>query len=284
MSIQHEPLSTEDFHAAQNIDITDKMILQDKSTIFTISVSIGKFIVEGIAEFGQMMEFLAKGLLAKPKISVVVEQLTIIGVRSIPIVLLASVFTGFIATWQVHYLAQDLIGLQYLGTMVVKVVLSELGPTLIGLVLAGRIGAKVAAEVGTMRVTEQLDALTCLSLNPIKYIISPRIIAAFIMTPAMFIYGSLAAIVSSQMIATLAFELHPGTFYNSMRLMFDMNDVYMGLVKSFVFGGITGLTGCYYGFTTTGGAAGVGASTRNAVVSASVMILAANLMISQVMM
>jgi phospholipid/cholesterol/gamma-HCH transport system permease protein len=184
----------------------------------------------------------------------------------------------------VQYLAKDLVGLQYLGMMVLKVVMSELGPTLIGLVLAGRIGAKVAAEVGTMKITEQLDAMTCLSLNPMKYIVAPRIIAAFIMTPALFIYGSCAAILASQLIATIAFDLHPGTFYNSMKLMFNINDIYMGLVKSFVFGGITGLTGCYYGYFTEGGAAGVGASTRNAVVSASVMILAANLMISGVMM
>ena len=267
-----------------NTDLIEKMIISKESFTDTLAVSIGKFIIEGIAEFGDMMMFLAKGFFAKPKISTIFEQFTLIGVRSIPIVLLASVFTGFIATWQVHYLAKDMIGLQYLGMMVLKVVMSELGPTLIGLVLAGRIGAKVAAEVGTMRVTEQLDALTCLSLDPIKYIISPRIISAFVMTPAMFVFGSIAAIASSQFIATLAFGLHPGTFYNSMRLMFNINDVYMGLVKSFIFGGITGLTGCYYGYTTTGGAAGVGASTRNAVVSASVMILAANLMISQVMM
>jgi phospholipid/cholesterol/gamma-HCH transport system permease protein len=100
----------------------------------------------------------------------------------------------------------------------------------------------------------------------------------------MLVFGSFAAIFASQMIATVAFDLHPGTFYNSMRLMFNINDIYMGLVKSFIFGGITGITGCYYGYFTTGGAAGVGSSTRNAVVSASVMILVANLLVSKVMM
>ncbi|MDR0304609.1 MAG: ABC transporter permease [Chitinispirillales bacterium] len=284
MKNDENKLNTEEFLSMRNNDIVQVMLIEKESFFNTLAVSVGKFIMEGISEFGQMMKFLAQGLLAKPKISSVSQQLMLVGVRSIPIVLLASVFTGFIATWQVHYLAKDMIGLQYLGMMVLKVVLSELGPTLIGLVLAGRIGAKVAAEIGTMKVTEQLDALTCLSLNPIKYIISPRIISAFLMTPAMFVYGSIAAIVASQILATVAFGLNVGTFYNSMRLMFNINDVYIGLVKSFVFGGITGLTGCYYGYTTTGGAVGVGASTRNAVVSASVMILAANLMISQVMM
>lgn len=266
------------------MDVSQQVSENEIKSFDAFAISVGKFICDGISEFGQMMSFLWAAFCAKPKLSGISEQMMSIGVRSIPIVLLASVFTGFIATWQVHYLAKDMIGLQYLGMMVLKVTLSELGPTLIGLVLAGRIGAKVAAEVGTMRVTEQLDAMTCLSLDPMKYIVSPRIIAAFIMTPIMFAYGVITAIISAQLIATLAFELHPGTFYNSMKLMFNMNDVYMGFVKSFVNGGITGLTGCFYGFMTTGGAAGVGASTRNAVVSASVMILAANLMISNAMM
>jgi len=258
--------------------------IKDIRTFDAFILSVGRFIVDGIAEFGQMMAFLRKSLFAKPKLSSIFEQFNLIGLQSIPICLLASIFTGFIATWQVKALAQDFIGLQYLGMIVLKVVTSELGPTLVGLVLAGRIGAKVAAEVGTMRVTEQLDALVCLSLDPLKYVIAPRIIAAFLMTPVMFVFGSIAAIVASQLIASAVFDLHPGTFYNSMRLMFNINDIYMGLVKSFIFGGITGITGCYYGYFTTGGAAGVGASTRNAVVSASVMILVANLLVSKVMM
>jgi len=207
-----------------------------------------------------------------------------LGVYSLPIVLLASIFTGFIAAWQVYYRAGDVVSLNYLGFVVLKVVLSELGPTLIGLVLAGRVGAKLAAEVGTMRVNEQIDAMLCLSLNPINYIISPRVITGFVMTPMLFIFGSVAAIVSAQVLATLALNLHPYTFYNSMHIMFSMDNVYMGLVKSIVFGGLTALSGCYFGFYTTGGAVGVGASTRRAVVAASILILISNLIISQLMM
>lgn len=221
---------------------------------------------------------------SRPRLHIVLEQFMQIGIYSIPIVLLASIFTGFIATWQVYYLAGDVVSLNYLGFIVLKVVLSELGPTLIGLVLAGRVGAKLAAEVGTMRVNEQIDAMLCLSLNPINYIISPRVIAGFVMTPVLFIFGSLAAIVSSQVLATLALNLHPYTYYNSMHLMFKMDDVYMGLIKSITFGGLTALSGCYFGFYTTGGAVGVGASTRRAVVAASILILISNLLISQLMM
>ncbi len=221
---------------------------------------------------------------SRPRYHIVVDQLLIIGVASLPIVLLASIFTGFIATWQVYYLAGDVVGLDLLGYAVLNVVLTELGPTLIGLVLAGRIGAKVAAEVGTMRVNEQLDAMTCLSLNPIDYIVAPRVIAGFTMVPVLFIFGSLAAIISAQILATLALSLPATTFYDSMHMMFSMNGVYMGFIKSFTFGGITALCGCFFGYYTTGGAVGVGASTRQAVVAASILILIANLIISKLMM
>ncbi len=255
-----------------------------KAKMDAVALLFGNAILKGFSDVGGMGRFLFHALISRPKISNVLEQMMGLGVSSMPIVLLAAVFTGFIATWQVKYLAGDLMGLQYLGMMVIKVVFSELGPTLIGLMLAGRIGAKVAAEVGTMRVTEQIDAMICLSLNPVKYFIAPRILAGFIMTPILFIYASLAAIVSAQLLATFALGLHAGTYYNSMKLMFYMNDLNMGLVKSFVFGGITAITGTYFGYYTTGGAVGVGSSTRNAVVSASILILIFNVLINQMMM
>jgi phospholipid/cholesterol/gamma-HCH transport system permease protein len=248
-----------------------------------VAIFFGAPIRNGISDFGAMIRFLITALTSRPKISSIFEQMMVIGIRSLPIVIMATVFTGFIATWQVKYIAGDMGGMQYLGAMVLKAVLTELGPTLIGLVLAGRIGAKVAAEVGTMRVTEQLDAMVCLSLDPIKYSVAPRIYAGFIITPILFIYGAIAAVLSSQMLAWLALDVSPGQYFNSMRLLFEMTDIYMGLIKSFVFGGISALTGCYYGFFTTGGANGVGMSTRNAVVSSSILILVANLFISMMM-
>lgn len=254
-----------------------------KKQLDSVAISLGSTFLTGMADFGGMMRFLAHSFLRLPKYSTLMQQMLVIGVFSLPIVVMASIFTGFIATWQVQYLAGDMMGLQYLGAMVLKVVLTELGPTLIGLVLAGRIGAKVAAEVGTMRVSEQVDAMVCLSLDPIKYIITPRIITGFVMTPILFIFGAVAAIISSQLLATLALGLQPGVFYNSMLIMYSDMDLWMGLTKSFTFGGITALTGCYYGYFTTGGAVGVGASTRNAVVSSSILILVANVFISKLM-
>jgi phospholipid/cholesterol/gamma-HCH transport system permease protein len=239
---------------------------------------------ESFEQLGSISIMFFNVVKARPKYHIVIEQLMQIGISSLPIVLLASIFTGFIATWFVKYLVGDVATMNYLGMMVLKVVLSELGPTLIGLVLAGRIGAKLAAEVGTMRVNEQIDAMVCLSLDPMDYIVAPRVWAGFIMSPVLFVFGSLAAILSSQVLATLALQLHPYTFYNSMHLLFNMDGVYMGLIKSFTFGGLTALSGCYFGYLTTGGAVGVGASTRKAVVAASILILIANLIISQMMM
>jgi phospholipid/cholesterol/gamma-HCH transport system permease protein len=195
-----------------------------------------------------------------------------------------SLFTGFIATWQVQYLTGGVVGLRYLGMIVGKVVFTELGPTLMSLMLAGRIGAKLAAEVGTMRVTEQVDALECLTLDPITYVVGPRVISGFVMVPVLFVFGSLTAVVSAQVLASVALGLPVATFYNGMRLLFRVNDVLIGLLKSFCFGGLTALCGCYFGFYTTGGAVGVGASTRKAVVASSILILIVNLIISQVMM
>lgn len=249
-----------------------------------MAIIFGSATRDSLELLGSISIMFLQVLRSKPRYHIIVEQLIQLGVASLPIVLLASIFTGFITTWQVYYLTGGVVTLNYLGTMVLRVVLSDLGPTLIGLVLAGRIGAKVAAEVGTMRVNEQIDAMTCLSLDPISYIIAPRVIAGFIMVPVLFIFGSLAAIISAQILATMALGLHANTFYNSMHLLFNMYNVYMGLLKSCVFGGTTAMCGCYFGYYTTGGAVGVGASTRKAVVSASILILISNLIISQLFM
>jgi phospholipid/cholesterol/gamma-HCH transport system permease protein len=245
--------------------------------------SFGNGLLEAFGRLGSFGILLYRSIFTKQHYGLVVEQMTLIGVKSLPIVFLASTFTGFIAAWQVKYLAGDVFGMRYLGTLVIRVVLTELGPTLIGLVLAGRIAAKLAAELGTMRVTEQIDAMICLSLDPIPYVVSPRILAGFTMVPVLFVFGCVAAILSAQILGTLALGVSPVTFYNSMKLLFSIRDVIIGLIKSCVFGGLIALSGCYFGFYTTGGAVGVGQAVRRAVVAASILILIFNLIISQLL-
>ena len=248
-----------------------------------IADSFGEGVRDSFERLGSMSMLLFQSLFAPQRYAFVIEQMVLIGVKSLPIVLLASTFTGFIATWQIKYLAGDVFGLRYLGTLVIRVVLTELGPTLIGLVLAGRIAAKLAAEVGTMRVTEQLDAMTCLALEPVRYIVAPRIIAGFVMVPVLFVFGCISAILSAQILGMLALGVPAVTFYNSMRLLFRVQDVIIGLFKSFTFGGLIALSGCYFGYYATGGAVGVGEAVRKAVVAASILILIFNLIISQLL-
>jgi len=254
-----------------------------KRALDDVAESFGAGARESFERIGSMSILLFKSMFRRQKYEFIMEQMVLIGVKSLPIVLLASMFTGFITTWQVKYLAGDIFGMRYLGTLVIRVVLTELGPTLIGLVLAGRIAAKVAAEVGTMKVTEQIDAMTCLSLDPVSYIISPRVIAGFIMVPVLFVIGCVAAILSAQILGTLALGVPVVTFYNSMKLLFEVRDVVIGLFKSFTFGGIIALSGCYFGYNTSGGAVGVGQAVRKAVVASSILILIFNLIISQLL-
>jgi phospholipid/cholesterol/gamma-HCH transport system permease protein len=214
----------------------------------------------------------------------VIEQMMRVGVGSMPIVFLMSVVTGFIVTWQVKYLVGDVIPLTYLGLAVGKATFTQMGPTFTALILAGRISAKLASELGTMKVTEQLDAMDCLSLDVFYYLFSPRIFAGFVMTTILFIYASTITILSAQLLATVAFGLSSYTFYNSMRYLFKVQDVVIMLVKGFVFGGVLSSVGCYYGYITSGGAVGVGESTKNAVVASSVLILFGDMVINHILM
>ena len=135
-----------------------------------------------------------------------------------------------------------------------------------------------------MKVTEQLDAMQCLSLDIHRYLFAPRLLAGFIMTTVLFIFSSFALIMSAELLAWLAFGLSPYTFLNGMRLLFKIQDLVIMLVKGFVYGGILSLVGCYYGYATTGGAVGVGRATKNAVVAASVLVLAVDVIINQILM
>ena len=247
------------------------------------SLAIEK-VYSSLSELGRFFRFVYQLFITLPYKRGVKEQVIYLGLGSLPIVVMAALLTGFIATWQVNYIAGDMGGMTLLGMMVMKVVFSELGPTLIGLVLAGRIGAKVSAEVGSMRVTEQIDAYTVLSLEPLRYIVTPRVYGALITMPILFIYGSLTAIVSSQVLATLVFGLPMSQFYSSMREGFDGYQIVIGFVKSSSFSLLTILISTYYGFYASGGAVGVGRATRSAVVVSTIAILIMNFFVSKVML
>jgi phospholipid/cholesterol/gamma-HCH transport system permease protein len=253
-----------------------------------IAVTFGAATRESVQQLGAIMRFFWHIIKAMPssfiRFHLIIEQMMRIGVHSLPVVLLISIFVGAIATWTANYLFAGAIPLIYLGSVVGKAVFTELGPVLTALVITGRVGAKLAAELGTMRVTEQLDAMVCLSLDPYCYLLAPRMVAGAVMVPMLTVFSAFFSIISAQFIAQIAFGLHPDAFYHGLKLLFKVEDVVICLTKAFVFGNIIALCGCYFGFFTKGGAVGVGESTKKAVVAAMVLILIANLIVVNILL
>ena len=253
-----------------------------------IALAFGTSARESLEQFGAISLFFLRSIRSLPatflKYHLITEQMLRIGVNSLFIVFLTSIFIGAVTVWQEKYLIGDIFPLTYVGTALGKALFTDLGPVLTALVLTGRIGAKLATEIGCMKVTEQIDAMICLSLDPYPYLLTPRILTGFLMTPFLMIFSFSFSILSAQMIAWVALGLNPETFYNGMRLMFRTHDVVIGIVKAFVFGGGIALTGCYYGYLTQGGAVGVGKATKNAVVAAATLILFSNVLINLILM
>jgi phospholipid/cholesterol/gamma-HCH transport system permease protein len=253
-----------------------------------IAITLGSATRESIQQVGAIANFFLQMVKVMPfsfkRYNLIVEQMMFVGIRSLPVVLLTSVFVGAVSAWQAKYLFAGAIPLNYLGMAVGKAVLTELGPVLAALVITGRVGAKLAAELGTMRVTEQLDAMVCLSLDPFPYLLTPRMIACAVMVPMLTIFSAFSAIISAQLLAQVAMGLHPSAFYHGLKMFFKIEDVTICMVKSFVFGCIIALSGCYFGYFTKGGAVGVGESTKKAVVAAMVLILIANLIVVKVLL
>ncbi len=213
-----------------------------------------------------------------------IEQMYVIGISSIPLVCLTSIFSGAVAAWQAAYQFADYVPLRYIGTAVGKSVMLEVGPVLTALVVSGRVGAAMTAELGTMAVTEQLDAMRCLNLNPFRYLLAPRLVAGMIMLPMLTVFSSLVAILGALGVVVLFKDLSPEIFFSGVRLFYSHLDLAVGLLKSFVFGIIISMFGCYYGYFSTHGAEGVGRATMAAVVASNVSVLIAGFLISSFML
>lgn len=200
------------------------------------------------------------------------RQLVDMGYYSLPVVGLTAIFTGMVLALQTH--TGFAIGAETaVATVVVLSVTRELGPVIAGLMVAGRIGAAIAAEIGTMRVTEQIDALSTLSTNPYKYLVVPRLIAGTIALPLLVFVADIIGVFGGFLVATYTLAYNPRGFIGQMWDTLSSDDVVSGLIKSAVFGFIVALMGCYHGYHSRGGAHGVGTATTYAVVSASIMIL-----------
>ena len=211
----------------------------------------------------------------------IVRQMIDIGYYSLPVVGLTTLFSGMVLALQsftgfARFSAEGAV-----ATVVVLSMTRELGPVLAGLMVAGRVGAAIAAEIGTMRVTEQIDALTTLATNPFKYLIAPRLIAGTLMLPVLVLIGDIIGVFGGYIVSIYKLGFNPATYIKSTWQFLEFEDVFSGLVKAAVFGFIVTLMGCYNGFNSRGGAQGVGAATTNAVVSASILILTFNYVITE---
>ncbi len=200
-------------------------------------------------------------------------QMMEIGVRSLPLVIFVGVFAGAVASVQTAYQLEGYISFNYLGAATSIAVFIELGPVLTALVAAGRVSASIAAEIGTMKVTEQLDALEALAIDPIRYLAMPRILAGFVMIPVLTVFADFVGLMGAYVVAYLNLGLAPEIFFGSVKEFFTVMNVMSGLIKAFVFGGVTAIIGCHVGFHTEGGAEGVGKATIQAFVLSSALIL-----------
>lgn len=239
--------------------------------------AIGRKTLGFFEEVGGVAILIKNILFALPKVfrsfHLTTEQMLSMGVNSLPLVLITSIFTGAVSSVQAAYQFSDYVPMRYLGTAVGKAVIIELGPVLTALVVAGRVGAGIAAELGTMRVTEQIDALETLALDPTRYLVVPRFVSGIIMLPVLTIFSDFVALLGGLGVAVFFLNVSSHTFLNGVKLFFHPIDLFGGLFKALVFGGTIAIIGCYQGFRTRGGAEGVGRSTTRAVVLSAVLIL-----------
>jgi phospholipid/cholesterol/gamma-HCH transport system permease protein len=206
----------------------------------------------------------------------IIRQVQEFGIRSLPVVFITSSFTGMVLALQTYAGFRRFSAESLIGSLVALSMTRELGPVLTGLIVAGRVGSAMAAELGTMRVTEQIDALTTLAVNPIKYLVVPRFVAGLIALPVLTMISDGLGILGGYLVATGLLGVNPTTYIDSSFRYLEFEDIFSGLFKSAFFGMIIGLIGCYKGFYTSGGAEGVGRATTSAVVVSMMLILIAN--------
>src|SRR6266481_1284022 len=251
-----------------------------------IFAAVGRVFLAFLAVTGRLALFTGEAVshALRPPIYwyLILQQILRIGFFSLPVVGLTAFFTGAVLCLQI-FIGGNRYGAEaVVPNIVVLGITRELGPVIAGLMVAGRVAAAIAAEIGTMRVTEQIDALTTLATNPIKYLVVPRLIAAVISMPVLVAIADSIGVFGGYVVSTQSLGFSGGIYLKNTVDFVTHQDVSSGLLKAAVFGFIIALMGCYNGFHSKGGAQGVGAATTNAVVSASILILAANYVLTSV--
>jgi phospholipid/cholesterol/gamma-HCH transport system permease protein len=251
-----------------------------------IFAAVGRVVLALFAVTGRLTTFTADGVshCVRPPIywNLILQQMLRIGYFSLPVVGLTAFFTGAVLCLQIFIGGSRYGAESFVPQIVVLGITRELGPVIAGLMVAGRVSAAIAAELGTMRVTEQIDALTTLSTNPMKYLVTPRLIAGVLSMPILVAIADSIGVFGGYIVATKTLNFNGAVYVKNTANFVTQEDVVSGLVKAAVFGFIIALMGCYNGFNSRGGAQGVGNATTNAVVSASILILAANYLLTSI--
>ena len=246
--------------------------------------AIGRFVLGGLASIGRVVLFggraIGRAAVAPYYPARLVEQMLVIGWFSLPVVGLTALFTGAALAQQIFIGGSRFNAAATVPAVTVIAIVRELGPVLGGLMVAGRVSSAMAAELGTMRVTEQIDALTTLRTDPFRYLIAPRILAATLVMPLLVLVSNIIGVLGGFVLATTRLNFNAANYLDRTASYLKADDVISSLVKAAVFGFIIALMGCYHGFHSSGGAQGVGRATTNAVVSAFVLILLSNLIIT----
>lgn len=246
--------------------------------------AIGRFVLSGLASIGRLTMFawrVVSHAVQPPYYPArLAEQMLVIGFFSVPVVGLTALFTGSALAQQIFIGGDRFNAAAAVPGVTVIAIVRELGPVLGGLMVAGRVSSAMAAELGTMRVTEQIDALTTLRTDPFRYLIAPRVVAAVLVMPVLVLVSNVIGVLGGFLLATQRLNFSAASYISTTVSFLEADDVISSMVKAAVFGFIIALMGCYHGFHSSGGAAGVGRATTNAVVSAFILILLSNLIIT----
>ena len=251
---------------------------------------IGRKVTNFLSETGQIMRLFGSVLRYLPQIPknsrLILNQMKVIGADSLPLVVLIGIFTGAIAAVEATdlFIKFNLLGLAkpFIGSSIATAVFTELTPVLTALVIAVRIGGAMAAEIGTMKVTEQIDALEMMAIDKARYLVMPRLVAAIFMMPVLAVFSNLVALAGGFALTLISFDFSFGQFFDSVQRFFRIGELLTGIVKTMVFGGITTIIGCHVGFSTAGGAEGVGQSTVRAYTLSAALILIADAVIGAI--
>ena len=203
---------------------------------------MGNKTIKFVQEFGQVSLLFWQIIKNLPKIvksrKLLLHQMEHIGVNSLPLVLIIASFTGAVAAWQAAYQLKGLAPLSFLGGATTRAIITELGPVLTGIVIAGRVGASIAAEIGTMKVTEQIDALEIMAINPVRYLVMPRFVASVVMMPLILIFANVISIIGAYVVSDFFLGISYAVFFESVKRFFSLWDFSYGIIKTIFFGGI----------------------------------------------